>query len=138
MVDSQLAPLRDDITLADSDVITATKALSDAVTMVDSEVLQPSKPLSDTAFVSDTTIVVAATKSITDFIRLKEWLSIQHIKAEIWTIQSAETDIRVAFTLYGRPLYGESLYSDAPTSSWIVPEGSAENFTNLDGEGNVP
>lgn len=41
--------------------------------------------------------------------------------------------------LYGSFLYSKPLYGSIPTSTWTVPPtNTQENFTNLNGEGNVP
>jgi len=40
--------------------------------------------------------------------------------------------------LYGKMLYSKLLYGSIPSLTWIIPPTNTENFTNFDGQGNVP
>jgi hypothetical protein len=132
--------LADTLILSDIAVTRSSiKALLDTLILTDSHTFIDARMLADFLILSDL-IVRIATKTTSDFIILNEWLSITLIKADIWTLASPEPDLETVFAppLYGKVLYSKTLYGGASFTDWTTPGDSDENFTNLDGEGNVP
>jgi hypothetical protein len=115
--------------------ITATKILADSLSMADVKSLTTIRVLLESLLMLDLGILFTATKAANDFIILNEWLTITMEKAEIWNFAPV---VEPPSQLYGQSLFAKELYSSVPSSTWTNPSESSENFTNLDGEGNVP
>ena len=95
---------------------------------------QLQRAFSDLVTVSDGSITVRQTRGITDFVVLQEWVNVQLIKPFVWTLQSVP--VPSSQTLYGRPLFGQALFSDRILISWSTSLRPQESWTNADGQTN--
>lgn len=71
-------------------------------------------------------------KVLTDFLTLKEWISIQHTKAIVWT--NASVNANLHDTLWGKYQFGSQLFGGVkPVSTWNKGVKGAIPWTNTDG-----
>lgn len=89
------------------------------------------RTLLDALSILDSQIIFTATKGLTEFILLKEWISIRLQKADPWQVQAVtQRNIPV----YGTILYDQSLYGFTPNVVWNKTQAPRPCFINADGE----
>lgn len=115
----------------------STKALVESLSLSESRVLTIAQNLVESLSVTDSKAHIVLNPGLTDFVVLKEWLTIQLQKNNgIWSTLPTNTH---AMTLFGQLLYSKPLYGFIPVITWTPSLVTvAENFTNADGKGNVP
>lgn len=114
----------------------ATKVLSDTLTMSEQRAFIVARNLSDALQIVDNAVAIHQDKGFFDFILLQDWISVRLEKANIWNVPVSNEE---TIPLYSQVLYSQSLYGQTPTVVWGNDEPNVpENFTNFDGQGNVP
>jgi len=158
LVKSLSHALSDSFGMTESDTIHAYKVITDSLLTIDSLATIGNKPLADSMTVSDTyanlvtkalsdaftilesRLTVNAVKNLTDFLLLKEWITITLKRANPWVDNTAAT---TTVPLYGRTQYGRALYGYTPITTWRKPTTANSwttgnptypSFTNNDGE----
>lgn len=127
LVTTGVKPLADSTTLADQIAKLAQIAIADALTILEGAGAIPP-------------IVIQATKVLTDFILLKEWITITLKRADPWAISPVTTKVVPLFgpTLFGQVLFGYTpsiVWSNPRTAnSWTTANPTYPSFTNNDGE----
>lgn len=123
--------LSDTMTLSESQIKSLTKVLSDSVTASSALKKTLSKVLSDSGSVTDGSLVFTI-KRLSDFLILKEWISIRLTKSLIWTNPSVNANLHD--TLWGTYQFGTQLFGGVkPSSSWTKGTRRQIPWTNSDG-----
>lgn len=132
--------LSDSVTGTEADLVNITKALSESVTLSEAQIATIIKILADSSTVSDSTVVKTIEKVLTetvsvgdqktifftikqlsDFLVLKEWISIRLNKQITWVNPPADTTSWLAG-------------SAAPAATWANPSTNANIFDTLWGK----
>lgn len=107
------------------------KAFSESVTMTPTFTIQFIVSLVDGMTIIDNSVVIVQTKGFTDFVLLKEWVSIKLSRPNPWT---AAQHVELSLTLYAQPLYAQKLFGATPTTAWAFPNSRQRAWTNSDGQ----
>lgn len=129
---STVKALNDTVTLSESQAKTLSHAFSDTLTASSAIANTLTKVLMESASVSDSTVKFTI-KDLTDFLILKEWISIRLTKALVWTNPSVNANLHD--TLWGKYLFGTQLFGGVkPVSTWNAgPTKQPSVWTNTDG-----
>lgn len=74
----------------------------------------------------------SSTKTLNDFLILKEWLSVHHIKALVWSNPVVNANLHDF--LFGKYTFGSQLFGGVkPSSSWTKGSRGPNVWTNTDG-----
>ena len=104
---------------------------SETLTLAQSFAIIFYRLLVDTLTILESRLLFTATKGLTEFILLKEWISVRLQKADPWQVKAAtQRNIPV----YGSILYDQSLYGFTPDVVWNKTPASLPCFINADGE----
>lgn len=123
--------LADTVTISVADAKTLSHALSDSVTPSSALTKTLTKVFMESASVSDGSLVFTI-KNLTDFLILKEWISIRLAKALVWTNPSVNANLHD--TLWGKYTFGSQLFGGVkPASSWNKGTRGPNVWTNTDG-----
>lgn len=125
------APNEDALTISDAKTISTVKELLESLNVADQYGVTAQKVLADFLAILDSRLIVTATKDLTEFIDIREWISITLRKASQWQTVSLT---QAPAPLYGRILYGQSLYGYTPNVVWNKPASSRTSFRNKNGE----
>lgn len=142
--------LSESITGAEAEIFSTTKVLSDTVTLSVAAAKTLSHSLSDSVTpsvaiaktlqkvfmesgnVTDNGTLIFTIKTLSDFLILKEWISIRLTKALIWTNPSVNANLHDF--LFGKYTFGSQLFGGVkPSSSWTKGARGPNVWTNTDG-----
>lgn len=113
--------LSEALAIADTIRVTGTKGLSDSLTLVEQRLMSAVKILLDTLTVADLTVKLLPNRGLSEFIRLKDWLELKLLRANIWQSTPAYGLHPSALHLYGPGVYyGFDYYSSNPTVTWLL------------------
>lgn len=120
--------------MTEARVMAVSKVFAETVTLTPALTIAFVTSLVDQMTISDASVQVVQIKGFSDFVLLKEWIAIKHLRANPWT----ETTLTpVGLTLFGRPLYGSKLYAANPVTNWVNQNIARQRaWTNSDGENN--
>lgn len=128
---STIKVLADTVTLTEAQAKTLSHAFSDSVTASSAIAKTLTKVFSESASVSDSSLTFTI-KSLTDFLVLKEWISIRLTKALVWTNPTANANLHD--TLWGKYLFATQLFGGVkPASTWNRGTRGPSVWTNTDG-----
>lgn len=162
LITLSIAALSDTITITEQDLFQIQAYLSDSINILDSRVaILRTKPITDFIILNEWISIVLAKANIwatqsaqssttTDEVlySIPEYdrnlyssspITLWQQGEEASVIWTAENSTAITLPLYSQVLYAKSLYGSMPTVVWkdeSIPVG--ENFTNFDGQGNVP
>lgn len=89
------------------------------------------KAFSDSLLVNDASVAIRQTKGFLDFLLVKEWVNFKLIRASAWTAQAANIPIGPStFSLFGRPLFGKSLFTATPILVWGKKQDDSTIWTD--------
>lgn len=126
-------PLADTQSSSDSKTAVFGKVFSETQASVDAKTFNGTQHFTDSLLPADQNVAVRMNKGFSEFFILQEWIQIKLIRANVWSSPSATS---VTQTLYGRPLFGQRLFSATPGTIWTKDTTRQRNWTNLDGENN--
>lgn len=127
-------PLAESMALTEAQIKTLTKALADSETMSESVAKSLNKVLAETGSVTDANVVFFTVKDLSDFLVLKEWISIRLNKQINWVNPS--TNANIFDTLWGKYKFGTVLFGGLkPLASWSRGPSSRQPsvWTNANG-----
>lgn len=129
---STIKRLAETVTLTEAQVKTITRLLADSATPSDALVKTVSKMFADASTVTDANAVVMTIKTLSDFLVLKEWISIRLDKSITWI--NPATNANIFDTLWGKYKFGSVVFGGLkPLASWTTGTRRQENWTNENG-----
>lgn len=119
--------------MTEARVIAVSKAFVETVTLSEVFTIAFVITLVDQMAITDANVQILQIKGFSDFVLLKEWIAIKHIRPNPWT---KDSQIPLSPTLFGRPLYAQKLYVATPIVTWVPPTVRNRAWTNSDGQNN--
>lgn len=125
--------LAETVTISEATAKTLSHSLADSVTPSVAIAKTLQKVFAETGSVTDSGVIVFTIKHLSDFLILKEWISIRLTKSLVWTNPSVNANLHD--TLWGKYTFGSQLFGGVkPASTWN--EGTQRRpsvWTNSDG-----
>lgn len=97
------------------------KRLADSMSMTEAQLISAVKLLTDSTTVTDAVLHIAQIKALTDFIVVKDWVSLNLDRADIWQTTPAFGFNPSNIHCYGANVYyAVDFYSHNPTVNWLL------------------
>lgn len=128
---STTKPLDDAVALTEAQVFEITQVLADSTTSTDAIANTLQKVLADSGTLSEAAVIFTV-KDLSDFLILKEWISIRLNKSITWINPSVNAN--TFDTLYGKYKFGTVLWGGLkPQASWAIGSRRQIPWTNVNG-----